>query len=441
MATQPSPVDARYGLLDRLNDARQRTDDLFRIVKEGALYDRPIAERHRIVFYIGHLEAFDWNLLRERLIDGDSFRPEFDKLFSFGIDPVDGGLPADQPSDWPSLTVVRDYVRRIREAIDSGLETALDSSARREFPAEQLLNVAIEHRLMHAETLAYMLHQLPFDRKVEVSLKPVGVSVPIEPEMLAIPEGTATIGLPGSSDIFGWDNEFEPQTLTVPAFEIDKYEVTNGDYLKFISAGGYNDPQYWSDSDWKWKSEHNISNPVFWVSNAETWLLRTMFHEVALPLNAPVYVSHAEASAYAKWAGRALPTEAQWHRSAYGTPHGVENQYPWGNEAPSAKRGNFDFKSWDPAPVDAFPEGQSAFGLHDLLGNAWEWTSTPFAPLPGFEPFPFYRGYSADFFDGKHYVIKGGSPRTAACMLRRSFRNWFQPHYQYVYAGFRCVKN
>ena len=135
MATQPSPVDARYGSLDRLNDARQRTDDLFRIVKEGALYDRPIAERHRIVFYIGHLEAFDWNLLRERLIDGDSFRPEFDKLFSFGIDPVDGGLPADQPSDWPSLTVVRDYVRRIREAIDSGLETALDSSARREFPA------------------------------------------------------------------------------------------------------------------------------------------------------------------------------------------------------------------------------------------------------------------------------------------------------------------
>ena len=304
MATQPSPVDARYGSLDRLNDARQRTDDLFRIVKEGALYDRPIAERHRIVFYIGHLEAFDWNLLRERLIDGDSFRPEFDKLFSFGIDPVDGGLPADQPSDWPSLTVVRDYVRRIREAIDSGLETALDSSARREFPAEQLSNVAIEHRLMHAETLAYMLHQLPFDRKVEVSLKPVGVSVPIEPEMLAIPEGTATIGLPGSSDIFGWDNEFEQQTLTVPAFEIDKYEVTNGDYLKFISAGGYNDPQYWSDSDWKWKSEHNISNPVFWVSNAETWLLRTMFHEVALPLNAPVYVSHAEASAYAKWAGR-----------------------------------------------------------------------------------------------------------------------------------------
>ena len=101
--------------------------------------------------------------------------------------------------------------------------------------------------------------------------------------------------------------------------------------------------------------------------------------------------------------------------------------------------GNFDFNRWDPAPVNAFPREAGAFGVEGMLGNGWEWTSTAFAPLPGFEPFPFYRGYSADFFDGKHFVMKGGSPRTAACMLRRSFRNWFQPHYQYVYAGFRCV--
>ena len=101
--------------------------------------------------------------------------------------------------------------------------------------------------------------------------------------------------------------------------------------------------------------------------------------------------------------------------------------------------GNFDFARWNPAPVNAFPEGQSAFGVHGMLGNGWEWTSTEFAPFPGFEPFPFYRGYSADFFDGKHFVMKGGSARTAACMLRRTFRNWFQAHYQFVYTGFRCV--
>src|ERR1700687_673314 len=124
---------------------------------------------------------------------------------------------------------------------------------------------------------------------------------------------------------------------------------------------------------------------------------------------------------------------------------GGERIYPWGSEAwgseaPSARFGNFDFHRWDPTPVNAFPEGQSAFGIDDILGNGWEWTSTVFAPFPGFEPFPFYRGYSADFFDGKHFVMKGGSARTAACMLRRSFRNWFQSHYQYAYAGFRCVQ-
>ena len=161
-----------------------------------------------------------------------------------------------------------------------------------------------------------------------------------------------------------------------------------------------------------------------------------MFEEIPLPLTWPVYVSHAEAAAYARWAGKALPTEAQWHRAAYGSPSGRERLYPWGDEAPDAWRGNFDFASWEPTPVASHPLGASAFGVFDLLGNGWEWTSTPFAPLPGFQPFPFYRQYSADFFDGKHFVMKGGSQRTAASMLRRSFRNWFQPHYPYVYAKF-----
>ncbi len=124
----------------------------------------------------------------------------------------------------------------------------------------------------------------------------------------------------------------------------------------------------------------------------------------------------------------------------HGTFEGTERQYPWGSDAPSSTFGNFDFSHWNPTPVNAFPEGRSAFGVHDMLGNGWEWTSSVFAPFAGFEPFPFYRGYSADFFDGKHFVMKGGSPRTAACMLRPTFRNWFQAHYQYVYAGFRCVK-
>jgi formylglycine-generating enzyme required for sulfatase activity len=171
-------------------------------------------------------------------------------------------------------------------------------------------------------------------------------------------------------------------------------------------------------------------------------MYRTMFGEVRLPPDWPVYVSHAEASAYAKWMGRRLPTEEQFHRAAYGTLDGKEERsYPWGEEAPSARHGNFDFNHWNPTPAGAYPAGASAFGAQDMLGNGWEWTRTEFAPLPGFTPMAFYPTYSANFFDGKHYVMKGGSQRTAACMLRRSFRNWFRPHYPYVYATFRCVED
>jgi formylglycine-generating enzyme required for sulfatase activity len=167
-----------------------------------------------------------------------------------------------------------------------------------------------------------------------------------------------------------------------------------------------------------------------------------MFGDIQLPMDWPVYVSHAEATAYAKWMGRKLPTEEQFHRAAYATSDSeVERNYPWGDELPESKYGNFDSMHWDPSPVGSYPRGASAHGVHDLVGNGWEWTRTEFKPFPGFTAMPFYPGYSANFFDGKHYVMKGGSPRTAACMLRRSFRNWFQPHYPFVYATFRCVED
>ena len=227
--------------------------------------------------------------------------------------------------------------------------------------------------------------------------------------------------------------------MDVPAFEIDQYKVTNRLYVDFISAGGYETRAFWSDDDWNWKTEHAISHPVFWIKSGDEWFYRGMFEEVPLPLDCPVYVSRAEAMAYARWAGKALPSEEQWQRAAYGSADAAERYYPWGDAEPNLSFGNFDFSHWNPTPVNAFPAGASAFGVHDLIGNGWEWASSVFAPFPGFEAFPFYPGYSANFFDGKHFVMKGGSPRTAACMLRPTFRNWFQAHYQYVYAGFRCV--
>jgi ergothioneine biosynthesis protein EgtB len=440
MLATKDDLGVQHGFAKRIADARERSDELFHMVKPDSLYDRPIPERHRIIFYLGHLEAFDWNLLRERVLGVKSLHPEFDRLFAFGIDPVGGGLPDDQPCDWPSIPQVREYAAKIREMIDENLgeEAVLRNVG--EFPVNTLLNVAIEHRLMHAETLAYMLHQLPVDRKIRQAQQASPSLGQVQPTMLDIPAGAVTLGMNRGDHRFGWDNEFEALAVDVPPFAIDKYKVTNREYVEFVNQGGYESRGLWTEEDWQWKTACAISCPSFWRQDGEQWLYRGMFEELPLPLDAPVFVSHAEAKAYAQWVGKNLPTEAEWQRAAYGGSNGAERAYPWGNANPSSRHGNFDFAGWDPAPVNAFPDGDSAFGVADLLGNGWEWTSTPFAPFPGFERYPFYPGYSADFFDGKHFVMKGGSARTAACMLRRSFRNWFQSHYQYVYAGFRCVR-
>jgi iron(II)-dependent oxidoreductase len=442
MTEMQNELSGQRNILSRLAGARQRTDQLFELVAPEALYDRPIPERHRVIFYLGHLEAFDWNLLGQYAFELKPFKADFDKLFAFGIDPVDGGLPSDQPADWPREAEIRQYLQSVRGELDRRLAGEPYQQNRGALSSTEIyLNVAIEHRLMHAETLAYMLHQLPLDSKVPQPAPSVESLSRNGQKMIEIPAGTATLGLPKQGGAFGWDNEFDAHSEHVPAFAIDEFKVTNGQFLKFVGEGGYGDSGFWSKEDWEWVKQEGIRQPKFWVRRGDQWLYRAMFAEIPLPLDWPVYVSHAEAAAYARWAGKQLPTEEQFHRAAYGTPEGTERPYPWGAEPPRETYGTFDFGRWDPSAVHAHPAGRSAFGVADLIGNGWEWTSSLFKPFPGFEPFPFYQGYSANFFDGMHYVMKGGSARTAASMLRRSFRNWFQPHYQYVYSGFRLVHN
>ncbi len=442
MGVLATAVRIRHDLQTRLLDARARTDELFQIVRPEALYDRAIDERHRIIFYLGHVEAFDWNLLAHRAFGLRSVHPAFDKLFAFGIDPVDGGLPSDKPSDWPAREEVENYNRRLREELDATIDRALQRPSEGHPHLTAMLEAAIEHRLMHAETLAYLLHQLPVERKFPGHVGPASVRGRVKCRMVEIPAGRAMLGIQKvTGEEFGWDNEFGEHEVDVAEFAMDACNVSNGDFLQFLEAGGYENRALWSADDWSWKEKAGVRHPAFWKRDGNLWMHRAMFGEIRLPLEWPAYVSHAEASAYAKWLDRKLPTEEQFHRAAYGTPEGLERNYPWGEEAPGERHGNFDFHRWDPAPVGSHPAGASAFGVQDLVGNGWEWTRTVFGPFPGFAPAPFYPGYSANFFDGKHYVMKGGSPRTAACMLRRSFRNWFQGHYPYVYATFRCVED
>jgi len=386
-------MDLDRDLGTALHSARARTDELFALVRPDAIYDRPIAERHRIVFYLGHVEAFDWNLLRGHRPDMPSFHPEFDRLFAFGIDPPPGQLPSDQPRDWPSVPEVAEYNRRTRAEFDAAFG---------QLP-EQLCHVAIEHRLMHAETLAYILHNMEYEKKAAPEgAVPAGPHDAVHPRMVDFAAGRVQLGLPANQG-FGWDNEFEAHCVDVPAFSIGKYKVTNGEYLEFVRQGA--------------------APPFFWRLRGGEWCYRGMFQDSPLPLDAPVYVMHDEAEAYARWRGLQLPCEAEFQRAA--SAGGVSS--------------NVDFRYWDPIAVNADERAQDGAAPQQMVGNGWEWTSTVFAPFSGFAPMPFYTNYSEPFFDDAHYVLKGGSPRTAACMLRPSFRNWFRPAYPYIYATFRLV--
>src|SRR5438045_1109543 len=207
-------------LSEALAGARRRTDELFGLLAPDTLYDRPISERHRNVFYLGHLEAFDWNQICRGVLSMPSFHPEFDKLFEFGIDPPLGRLPQDQPSDWPAPAEIGQYNRGVREALDRALEQGQ--------APEQIWHVAIEHRLMHAETLAYMFHNLPAERKIAPPDAMLHASAaPVPASMIEVPAGEAVLGRKRGNG-FGWDNEFDEHSVATPAFAMSKYKVTNG---------------------------------------------------------------------------------------------------------------------------------------------------------------------------------------------------------------------
>jgi ergothioneine biosynthesis protein EgtB len=286
-----------------------------------------------------------------------------------------------------------------------------------------------------------MWHQLPYDAKRPPagSDPDVAGAVPRQ-ERITVPAGRAALGSRRHDTPFGWDNEFPAVTAAVAAFVMDRFNVTNQDYLEFVEAGGYRDPRWWTPEGWAWLEAEAVAHPHFWRRDDGGWLWRGMFAEVRLPMAWPVYVSQCEAAAYARWQGRRLPTEAEFHRAAYGGPEGGERPFPWGDALPDSARGHFDFGGWgDPQPVGRHPTGRSAWGHDDLVGNGWEWTTSVFEPFPGFVALPSYPEYSADFFDGQHYVMKGASPVTARELLRPGFRNWFRPQYPYVYAAFRCA--
>jgi gamma-glutamyl hercynylcysteine S-oxide synthase len=430
----------REAIVQRFLALRRRTRALFDLLVPEAYYMRPIPLRHPVVFYEGHLPAFAVNTLVKRGLGRPGIDAELELLFARGIDPDQS--PAQQADlRWPRRDDVRRYVDAAETAILEVLRTAdLERPGHPLLERGQAVHAILEHEALHQETLLYMWHQLPQALK----RRPAGTAVimggdPPAGSEVTVPAGRATLGADPAGVPFGWDNEFPPLIVEVPEFRIDVHDVTNQAFLEFVKSGGYGESSWWSPEAWDWIRTGRIDHPPFWDRRDGGWFWRGMFETVPLPPAWPVYVSHGEAAAYARWAGKRLPSEAEYHRAAYGTPAGEERPFPWGSESPGPQHGNFDFQHWDPIPAGSCPAGRSAWGIHDLAGNGWEWTSTIFDGLPGFRPMTSYPEYSAEFFDGRHYVMKGASPVTDRAFLRRSFRNWFRPQYPYVYATFRCV--
>jgi iron(II)-dependent oxidoreductase len=442
----PTTTLNREALINWYARNRRRSRALFDLLDERAYYSRPISLRHPIVFYDGHLPAFSFNTLVKRGLDAPSIDAGLERLFARGIDPHASGGSDHHTSDapaWPS----RSDVRAFADEADRRVLAAL-ANADIERPGHPLLDRAeaafsiLEHEAMHQETLLYMWHQLPVEQKRRpAGYVPQTAGDPPRQSWIAVPEGRATLGVDRETLPFGWDNERPAYRVDVGAFEIQQHNLTNEAYLEFVDAGGYADSRWWRPDDWRWAQAEGVQHPVFWQRRDGAWFWRGMFELIPLPPAWPVYVSHAEASAFARWRGARLPREAEYQRAAFGTASGDERPHPWGEAAPLATRGVFDFSRWDPAPAGSHPDGRSAWGVEDLVGNGWEWTSSLFGPFPGFRALPSYPEYSADFFDDDHFVLKGASPATARELLRPTFRNWFRPQYPYVYAAFRCARS
>ena len=444
---------------------RQRSRELFDLLDPAVYYTRPIALRNPIVFYEGHLPAFSVISFLKRGLGQPGVDERLESLFARGIDPdsVDAALPrSGADTRWPARSEVLEYGRAADAAVMKGLEDpAFDPSGTDPVAAahREAAFTALEHEAMHQETLLYMWRRLPYEHK----RKPANVrydtaAPPPRHAVVFIPAGEVTLGASRDRLAFGWDNEFEEVTTEVGPFDIDVHSVTNADFLAFLADDGYERRELWGEADWEWRVAEDVRHPAFWGMRDGQPFWRGMFEDIPLPHAWPVYVSQAEAAAYARWKGRRLPTEAEYHRAAFGGPgagnpetaaagdsgsSGPSAGPPWPASAPGTvpdmTAGNLGFECWEPVPAGSRPAAASRWGVHDLVGNGWEWTSSIFAPFPGFRPMASYPEYSVEFFDGRHYVLKGGSPGTARELVRPSLRNWFRPNYPYVYAKFRTV--
>jgi iron(II)-dependent oxidoreductase len=331
----------------------------------------------------------------------------------------------------------RGYVRTVRDKV-LDLLAGVPLEGRRLTTDGFAFGMIVQHEQQHDETML-ATHQLRSGAPVLEASPPPAAPVRVTGEVL-IPGGRFTMGT--STEAWALDNERPAHDVDVPAFFIDAAAVTNGEYARFIADGGYDQSRWWSESGWRHRVQADLTAPMHWQCDGDGWAYTRFGRTEPVDPHEPVvHVCFYEAEAYATWAGKRLPTEAEWEKAARFDPAtGRSRRYPWGDDSPQPHHANLSQAHLSPAPAGAFPAGASPLGVHQLIGDVWEWTGSDFAGYPGFAAFP-YREYSEVFFGPKHKVLRGGSFGTDAAACRGTFRNWDYPIRRQIFSGFRCARD
>ena len=423
----------RDKVAEELTRARDRTAALTDAVDDGALIRQHSPLMSPLVWDLAHVGNQEELWLVRDVGGREPLRQDIDELYDAFKHPRKNrtALPLLGPAE------ARRYVAEVRDKAFDVLDRS-PLEGRRLISDGFAFGMIVQHEQQHDETML-ATHQLRTGVPVLTAPAPPAPAAPVTGEAL-IPAGPFVMGT--DTEAWALDNERPAHRVDVPAFHIDRAPVTNGDYAAFIAAGGYDDARWWSPAGWDHRQAAGLSAPAHWRRDGDGWAATVFGRTERVVDDEPVvHVCFYEAEAYTAWAGKRLPTETEWEKAArYDPESGRSRRYPWGDESPEARHANLGQRHLRPARVGAYPDGVSPAGVHQLIGDVWEWTSSDFRGYPGFAAFP-YREYSEVFFGPDYKVLRGGSFGTDRSACRGTFRNWDYPIRRQIFSGFRCARD
>jgi len=441
---RPRQREARgtAGAARALDDARERTLAMIAPLDAAALSRQHSPLMSPIVWDLAHVANFEeqWvERARGRCAEEGGERARRDHLYDAMRHPRRMRATLPLPSREESVA----YLERVRARTRDTLDGACDRSADPLLRDAYVYWMLAQHEAQHQETILQTIQiaQLAYEGHLRDDHEPRQSVVPphgLETATAFVPSGDYLIG--SDDRRLGYDNERPAHVVHLGSFRMDVAPTTCGAFAAFIADGGYRRQDLWSDDGWAWVRESGARHPASWLRAGDGFVEQQFGRVAALDASRPViHVCWFEADAYARWAGKRLPTEAEWEvAAAIDLERGIARRYPWGEAPPERRHANLDQRTFGPLPIGAYPEGRSFFGCEQMLGDVWEWTSSEFAPYPGFAAFP-YREYSEVHFGRGYKVLRGGSWATRPIAIRNSFRNWDLPQRRQIFAGFRCA--